>query len=326
MSALTGLFTEIETRRREILGRDAGPWARSNPVASDLSPCARETALGILHWPERPPFEASVLARLEVGREAEPLAMSKLLQYGVKVVEAQRTFELPHRQTGAVLLRGKIDGMVEWEGRRVPFDYKTVTPFLFPRMNTVADLLAHPFFSKWPRQLWSYEFLVNIETGFLLLDNLLGEWKFIEVPLDYEQMEQILQRLEAAVTAVETIRKGAAEDAALPGYHPDAAVCRRCWAFGRLCIPPGVSGDGIPILDAPEIEAKLDRRAELEAAADEYDALDKEVKAQVRGQERLVVGNWLVQGREFTRVNKPRLTEQVVKGWQTTFERLTPKP
>jgi hypothetical protein len=298
---------------------DLGPFPRSNPTASDLSECARETALGILHWQERPPITPELRARFEVGNQVEPQVVAALLRYGLRVVEQQVQFEIKDR-AGRVALRGKIDGKVEWEGRRFPFDVKTVNPNAFAKLRTFEDVREHVFFGKWVRQLWAYEYLSDIETGFLLLDNLLGAWRLIEVPLDFSEMEQTLRRCETAVSAVDRIRLGAPEEEALPGYHDDPAVCRRCWAFGRLCNPP-VEHHGLALLTDPQLEEDLDRRAELEPAHKEYERLDKACKEKVKGKDGLVIGPWLVQGKERSRDG---YTVKPAKWWETKFTRVEP--
>ena len=325
MSALIGLFEEIEGARERALLREQGPWPKSQPTASDLSLCAREQALAVLHWDKRPGFPVDVLARFEVGRDAESPTERKLADYGFPVQEQQRSFELKGRN-GLVILRGKIDGKIRWQGKLYPFDTKTVDPLVFPKLQTLADLEAHPFFSKWPRQIMTYEYLDNAETGFLLLQSLRGPWRLIEVPMDYEAMEAILARAEASVDAVMRIRRdGASEEEALPPFVEDTAQCSRCWARGRACFPPGLGADGLRVIDDAELEAKLRRREELRAASSEYEALDKEVKAAVRGKDGLLVGDFLVTGKELLVNYKAKPASTGVQ-WRTTIERLTTPP
>jgi hypothetical protein len=321
MSA-AAICAEIDRRRREALERRIESYPRNNPIASDLGPCAREMTLSILHWQEKPLIGPDLKARFERGNLIEDAVLRELDALGLRARVERTPFEIRDKQ-GRIALRGRIDGFIEWQGREFPMEVKSLDPNIFRRINTLEDFDRYQWTAKYPRQLHAYLYGKDLEHGFFLLDDCTGRWKLIPVALDFAAMEDILRRCEAAVDAVERIRKGAPEETTLPGYHPDAAVCRRCVWFGRLCLPPGVSGNGIAILDAPELEVKLDRRAELEAAADEYDDLDREVKAAVRGQERLVVGNWLVQGKEITRNMKAK-EAHVQKGWTTTFERLTP--
>jgi hypothetical protein len=304
---LEPLFEKIHQLRSDEFQKRLKPYPRSNPIASDISKCARETALGVLHWQDRPAFSESLIARMEVGTQQENLAAAKLLTYGVRIVEQQQRFE--HRdKAGRLILRGQIDGKVEHEGKRIPFDYKTVNPMIFPRMNTVEDFLGHPFFSKYPKQLWTYELMNNIELGFLWLDNLMGEWKFIEVPFDYDGMEQVLKQCEAAVDAIEMVGAGIPETEALPPYHKDPSVCLKCWARGRVCNPPFFGSEGMQLIQDPELEQKLKRRAELDPMAVEYDRLDKDLKEvlkeAMKPEQVFIIGNWMVKAEEKKRSYK----------------------
>jgi hypothetical protein len=49
----------------------------------------------------------------------------------------------------------------------------------------------------------------------------------------------------------------------------------------------------------PELEAKLDRRGELELAAKEFEALDKEIKEGFKGRPGAVVGDWLIESKSY---------------------------
>ena len=301
---LEQFFEQIHLKRSQELASQLEPWPRNNPVASDIGKCTRETALSILHWKERPPFDERLAARLKVGSEKENLAIATLLTYGVKIVEQQSNFELKDKRN-RVILRGRIDGKMEVDGKRVPFDYKTINPMIFPKLNTLQDLLDHKFFCKYPKQLWAYEYMNNIDVGFIWMDNLLGEWKFIEIPMDWQAMEDVLKQCETAVDAVAAVKTGLPEAEFLPPYHGDSSVCLSCVWFKRLCNPPFFSGEGMQLINDPELEQKLNRRAELDPLATEYDHLDKDLKevlkASMKPEQVFVVGNWMIKAEEKKR-------------------------
>lgn len=301
---LEQFFEDIKQRRDEQLSLRAAKWPRNNPIASDISRCARETALGVLHWEDRPAFGLDLLARLEAGTEQENLANMKMLSLGIRPVEQQRAFELKDAK-GRLLLRGKIDGKIQIGKQLVPYDLKTMHPSIFDRFNTIEDLLANPFFSKYPKQIMAYQYMNNIDIGFLWLDNMLGKWKFIEVPLDWEMMERILRQLETAVESIEQIRNGEPEDKALPPFHADPSYCLKCWAFKRVCTPPFFNGEGMKMINDPEFADKLARRAELDQAATQYDHLDKEIKetlkAAMKPTDNWIIGDFLVTAKESSR-------------------------
>ena len=70
------------------------------------------------------------------------------------------------------------------------------------------------------------------------------------------------------------------------------------------------------ILNSEELEQKLERRAELEAARREYEDLDSDIKETVKGKDGLVVGRFLIQGKEITRNYKAQEARSAVT-WQT---------
>jgi hypothetical protein len=112
------------------------------------------------------------------------------------------------------------------------------------------------------------------------------------------------------------------EEAALAPYYPDPAVCRRCWAFGRVCTPPLAEAGFSALVDAT-LELQLERRAALHEAAREYEALDKTVKTRVRGKDGLMVGRWLIRGKsQLRRYAAKPATERTI--WLTTFDALEP--
>jgi hypothetical protein len=241
---------------------------------------------------------------LEAGTEQENIANMKMLSLGIRPVEQQRAFELKDAK-GRLLLRGKIDGKIQIGKQLVPFDLKTMHPSIFDRFDTVDDLLAHPFFCKYVKQIMVYQYMNDIAIGFLWLDNMLGKWKFIEVPLDWEMMERILRQLETAVESIEAIRAGADELSSLPPFHDDPSVCLKCWSFKRVCLPPFFSGEGMAAVNDPELSYKISRRSELDAAATEYDHLDKEIKttlkAAMKPNDKWIIGDFLVCADEKSR-------------------------
>ena len=308
---LARLLAEIEYQREEAFLRGATPYPRNNPIASDLGECAREYVLAMTHWQERPAWEPYLLARFARGNLIEDAVMRDLAALGFRVRTERRPFEIKDER-GRVLLRGRVDGFVEWDGRQYPMEVKSVNPNAFQRLRSVEDLRRSPFFAKWPRQLWAYCHAHGEELAFFLLDDCLGHWRLILVEIDRAEVDAILRRCAEAVDHRDA--------GTLPEYHPDAEVCRRCWAYGRVCFPPA-SRPGWAAAEDPELEGKLDRLAALRAARDEWEDLDEEIKAAVKGKDGLVVGRWLVTGKPriiHYKANEAHETE----AWTTKIEML----
>ncbi len=310
------ILETIESRRQARLELRTHPYPRNNPIASDLSDCVRETVLGIKHWRERPRFEPHVVARLERGSKIEDWIMLELQQLGFTVRAERTPFQITDSQ-GRIVCRGKVDGFISdgfdnvGKPQETPFEVKSMLPFIYDKINCLDDFSRFHWTRKYPRQLQTYLYANNMTEGFFLLDDCLGHWKLIPVTLDYEEMERILRQCEAAVEHL--------GNDTLPDFHTDPSVCRKCWAFGRVCDPPGQSGEGIMALEDYEMEAKLSRRAELEASYREYMMLDKQVKERFRGQTNILVGDWFITGEERTRNEKAR-EARATTYWQANVE------
>ena len=293
------LCDEISRRRTEALERRIEKYPRNNPIASDIGECGREMVLSILHWEERGLPSPELKARFERGNLVEDTVLRELSSLGISVRVERPPFEIRDRN-GRLILRGKVDGFVKWENAEYPMEVKSLDANVFRQVETVEDFQRWIWASKYPRQLQAYLYANNLEEGFFLLDDCMGHWKLLPVQLDFAEMEKILQRCERAVESVESIRAGTGEESALPEYHKAPAVCRRCWAFGRVCAPPA-DYHGLVMADDPEFEQALDRRGELQTAHKEYESLDKTIKERVKGKDGIVVGAWLIQGKEIPR-------------------------
>jgi len=314
--SVQALCEEILRRRTESLERRIEKYPRNNPIASDIGECCREMVLSILHWEERALPSPELKARFERGSLVEDTVLRELSSLGISVRVERQPFEIRDKK-GRLVLRGKVDGFVKWETAEYPMEVKSLDPNVFRQVDSVEDFQRWIWASKYPRQIQAYLYANNLEEGFFLLDDCMGHWKLIPMGLDYAEMEKILQRCERAVEAVENYRSGVGDlTRFLPEYHKDPAVCRRCWAFGRVCTPP-VDYHGLLMLTDPEFEESLNRRGELQASHKEYESLDKAIRERVKGKDGLVVGAWLIQGKEVTKTLKaqPATIETVTKYW-----------
>ena len=146
--------------------------------------------------------------------------------------------------------------------------------------------------------------------GFLLLDRS-GIPRLLPVVLDenLDRMEEFLARAERVLDHVQA--------KTLPDFIDDTAECRRCGWFGTVCQPP-LSAVGATLLTDPDLEAALERREALKAAADEFDDLDKDVKTKLRGVESGIAGKFSITGKwqKSSRVVLP--TEAMKKQYTVT--------
>jgi len=156
------------------------------------------------------------------------------------------------------------------------------------RISSFDDLFDNPWTRPGAYQLLTYLYGAAVPFGFLLLDRS-GLPLLLPVELDphLDKLEDFLARAERALDH---------RDAnTLPDFVTDATECKRCPFYGAVCNPP-IAGAGTQVLIDPELEAMLTRRAALDEAATEYDRLDKEVKARLRGIESAIAGPFLISG------------------------------
>jgi hypothetical protein len=134
------------------------------------------------------------------------------------------------------------------------------------------------------------------ETGIMLFKNkTTGEKCQKLFILDSDMMtyaETILQKLEAVNEWVARNEAPAAE------RIPD---CEGCGFAKTSCFVGQDYGPGFELMmDATEVEAKLERREALAPAAKEYAELDEEIKAQFRGK-CAIVGLWRIESKQSER-------------------------
>jgi hypothetical protein len=316
MTLAADLAADILTRRDTALRRDAGPWPRTQPVPSDLSDCTRAMVLSVLHWNQRPAFEPYVKARLNRGNLLEDAILRELADLGFRVRQDRHAFEVKDRK-GRVVLRGRLDGFLQLADRtEIPLECKSVDPNVFRSLVDLEAFGRYWYTRRWPMQLRAYCYAENFEEGILLLDDCLGHWRPIVVPLDIATFEPIIRRCEDTVEALELHRTADY----LPPWHADASVCARCWCLNRMCFPP-LAAQGLTTIEDEELERKLRRREELAPRRQEYEALDAEVKERFKGKGGVVVGPYLIQGKE-TVTHRKAQEAKTVMGWRTTITAL----
>ncbi len=273
------LLEAIQRRRAERFAQKTRAYARSVPIASDIDPesCLRRQVLEIVAWQDKPLPDPERQARFEAGNRAEDAIVIDLKTDGFRVIAEQVPFELKHRQTGEVALRGKIDGKVEWRREQVPFEIKSAHPNTFSSIATAEDFSRFWWMRKYPSQLHAYLIGHGASWGFWILTDCLGNWKLLRTDLDYSLAERIWAFAESIVDAVRAYR----DEKALPGPTADVAQCAHCEHYRRTC-QPDIIEQGAAMLADPELEAEVARWQELRDAHREYDGLDRRVKAALK--------------------------------------------
>jgi hypothetical protein len=253
----------------------------------------------------QPPFPPELLAKFRRGDDRERDLLADLTRIGrnaepaFKVVGQQERFALKDHKSRVAIV-GKVDARLEVDGQLAPIEVKAWSPMMTDRIERFADLFENPWTRSGGYQLLSYLYGAGEPYGFLLLDRS-GIPRLLEV-----ELEPNLDRMEEFLTKAERVIDHAQAGSLPDFYADDPAECRRCPWYGHTCNPP-LSAVGATLLNDPDLEAALERREALKAAADEFDDLDKDIKGKLRGVESGIAGKFQILGRwgKQSRVDLP---------------------
>ena len=301
------LAASIIGKRQERLEQRAHepPFKPRRNYASGLSACARQMTYAHTHWQEKEPFNADGVAHMEDGTHEEKLVIAELVADGFDVVEQQVQLD-----DDRYWVTGKIDGKLRWQGKRVPFEIKRVSPYAFDKLNSAEDFKATEWDLKRLRQLTLYLYLHSEEVGLFILSNGLGARKAIVVPLDYELGEQILRSLDTVNAA---LKSGAMPDRIL--YH--SKICGYC-PFKRTCLPDMDFGAGAVMGDA-ELTDAVGTYLALKPQATQFEQVKRAIAATVKEQPLVIAGDHVITGAWQERTVKAQ-SERVDRYWKWEIE------
>ena len=186
---------------------------------------------------------------------------------------------------------------------------------LTDRIDRFEDLFDNRWTRKGAYQLLSYMWAMSEEHGLMVLDRP-GIPKVLPVSLFANEainLKRVEQFLSLAFTAVEFKNKGT-----LPDYIKEVDTCKACSFLGSHCQPPLLAGVGAQVFTDEALAQALDRRGELLSSASEFEKLDKQIKAQLRGVEMGVAGNWLIEGKFGKNTTLVFPDEVIKKQYQVT--------
>jgi len=175
---------------------------------------------------------------------------------------------------------------VEGKWRKYPMEFKTCSPFVYDRIHSMQDMLEDDsqWIRKYPAQLQIYMLMTDSDQGcFLLRNKVNGQYKQINVQLDYEYAESLLEKAEAINASIAGYRKACdneGREKALPDrINYSGEGCGNC-PFKSICVPDMLQAPGIEnMLWDVELAALCKIREQNEQAATEYDEADKKISA-----------------------------------------------
>jgi hypothetical protein len=264
--------------------------------ASARRVCDRRMYYELTEPGSQQPVSTDVLARFVRGNDRERDWTMNLTRAGrdaepsFAVVEQQRTVEIRDRK-GRRAISGRVDLHLKFaDSLVVPVEMKAWSQYASDRVRSLDDVFESPWTSAAGYQLLAYQFATALPIGLLFLDR-------PGLPLILPcVLEHHYDRMESFIAAAERVLDAVEESVPPPYLEGDAAECNRCPFFGGTCNPP-LMHDGMKVLTDPELEALLSRREELLDSGKEFEKLDAEVKARLRGTELAVAGPFAITGR-----------------------------
>lgn len=298
-----------------FLSNKARPGVPHEAVyASAYRACERRMVYELTAADQQPPFPPEVLAKFRRGEDRERDLLADLSRIGrdaepaFTLTSQQERFALKDRK-GRTAISGKVDARLAVNGVRAPLEVKAWSPRLVDRIETFEDLFESPWTRSGGFQLLSYLYGAGEPYGFLMLDRSgLPQLLPVELEPNLDRMEEFLARAERVLDHKQA--------GTLPDFLDDATECRRCPWYGHLCQPP-LSAVGAQVLTDPDLEAALERREQLKMAGEEYNRLDKEVKARLRGVELGIAGAFSISGK-WGKQSKLDLPEHLKKQYTVT--------
>jgi len=268
-------------------------YPQYNVRASDVGhPCERYLVYSITNWADRALYDVGLQFVFEGGDLVENLALKDFEDAGFKIYRPEPTSKQMLKNP---TISGRRDVRVDF-GNGIPknVEIKGLNKYDFDSLNCVEDFFnsKKTHLKKYPAQLMTYLYMDGEEDGFFYLKSLPGfQFKWIYVKLDFDYMDSILKK---AQRIEEHVR-----NKTLPPQIDDYSVCERC-GFLHLCLP-SLKRQPMEFIDDEDLEQKLIRWDELKPISKEYEELDKEIKKSFEGHEKLMIGNFIIQGQLIER-------------------------
>ncbi len=281
-------------------------WPVNANQAGQLGhPCDRYLVYLRTRGMERPLHDVGLQFIFDDGNVHEVSVLRDLQDAGIIIIEQQRAFEWKKYQ-----ITGRIDGKIKDEDKIIPIEIKSFNDWNWKAINSIEDMFKSKatYMKKYPAQITLYLIMDEKEEGLFILKNKVnGLLKQIPITLDYVYAESLIQKAERVNAHVQA--------GTLPDRIPyDDNISGQC-PFSHICLPD-VTHEAT-LLDDPELEIKLDRRAELKEAKDEFENLDKEIKEAVKEKPNIIIGQWNISGKW---IEKKPFVMPASKYWQTSIK------
>lgn len=251
-------------------------------------PCELYLYLLISHWEEQQAHDVGLQQIFDLGNTMEDYTIAKLKAAGFEVfTPVCRSWRIENP-----LITGREDVRIKdpETGELFPGEIKGLSPYEWERLNSVEDFYNSPrhYVRAYPSQLLCYMYKFEKELGFFVLTNkLTGAIKVIDVPFDWDRADALLKKGERIYKALSE------KDPSFLGITNDSSMCTEC-QMRNIC--PRACSAGETIIDA-DLNDLINQKDELASAKQQYDALQKQIKAATNGMahgDRIITGDYEV--------------------------------
>ena len=252
-------------------------------------PCIRYLTLLRSCWEEIPGASAELQARFDSGKALHRISEDHFREAGFKIYVSPDPLNDKELQVS-----GYMDFEISLEDNKktFPVEIKSVEDWDIDRYRSIEDMLNGKWWVRgYLAQLALYCWMRNKEKGFFHLRSL-KRWRDIELSILDEKVIGFVQEL---MEKLKSINKHFADGTLPDRLEWDEFICGKCNAK-HICLPEEKISNGEVLIDE-SLEAILERREELTSAKREFEELDKEVKRKVKEKPRLLVGNFVIEGK-----------------------------
>ena len=290
--------TEVIERIREGKGKKSKVYPQHVCRASEIGhPCERYLVYLIANWQDKAAPSPELQFIFQAGKLVEDLAIEDFHDAGFKVYRPE-----PDRaiQESRPRITGHVDIRVDFgDGQVFTGEIKGLNVYDWEKLNTVEDFFRSKkaWIQKYPAQLMTYLYIKAEDRGFFYLKSIPRfQPKFIWIDLDWGYMEQILQK-------TERVEHHLAAGTYPPPMEYDDHICRWC-PFTHICTVDRI-GTEVEITDNEELLELLAEYETLKPGAKRYKEVDERITDLVKGREKVLAGDWFVQGKWLERANYP---------------------
>jgi len=261
--------------------------------ASEIGhPCERYLVYTRIAWNKKAKHDWHLQRIFDLGNMYEVDTLKLLSEAGITILEQQRAFKLEKP-----VITGHIDGKILFEGTAYPMEIKSMSPFVWQKINSIEDMLhgKYPYLRKYPGQMMVYLLMDNKDEGvFILVNKTTGQIKVITVPLDYEYAETLLQKAERIDKYVERNE--------LPPHIEEKNICANC-SFKHICLPD--LGDNADFIEGALVDMLIERdelvkrveASDIPSCQKRIKEIDDIVKKVTEGKTTTFAGSFLISGK-----------------------------